>query len=65
MDSPDLLLLVESAKYLISQIEKHPDYQALDYHPDLTIGDAQTALSYLKCELEDNQQSLVLTESSD
>ncbi|MBE9211062.1 hypothetical protein IQ244_32175 [Nostoc sp. LEGE 06077] len=65
MDLPDLLLLVESAKYLISQIELHPDYQALDYHPDLTIGDAQTALSYLKCELEDNQQPLVLTESSD
>ncbi|MBE9210642.1 hypothetical protein IQ244_29895 [Nostoc sp. LEGE 06077] len=65
MDLPDLLLLVESAKYLVSQIEKHPDYQALDYQPDLTVGDAQTALSYLKYELEDNQQSLVLTESSD
>ncbi|BBD63078.1 hypothetical protein NIES2109_59280 (plasmid) [Nostoc sp. HK-01] len=65
MDLPDLLLLVESAKYLISQIELHPDYQALDYLPDLTIGDAQTALSYLKCELEDNQQPLVLTESLD
>ncbi|MBD2492313.1 hypothetical protein [Aulosira sp. FACHB-615] len=65
MDLPDLLLLVESAQYLITQIEKHTDYQALDYQPDLTIGDAQTALSYLKCELEDNQQPLVLTESLD
>ncbi|MBD2473182.1 hypothetical protein [Nostoc sp. FACHB-145] len=55
MDFPNLLLLVESAQYLISQIEKHPDYQALDYQPDLTIGDAQTALSYLKCELDSNQ----------
>ncbi|MBD2492690.1 hypothetical protein [Aulosira sp. FACHB-615] len=65
MDSPDLLLLVESAKYLISQIEKHPDYQALDYQPDLTIGDAQTALSYLKCELDGNQQPLIVFESID
>ncbi|MBD2492289.1 hypothetical protein [Aulosira sp. FACHB-615] len=65
MDLPDLLLLVESAKYLISQIELHPDYQALDYQPDLTIGDAQTALSYLKCELETNQQPSVVFESVD
>ncbi|MBD2492356.1 hypothetical protein [Aulosira sp. FACHB-615] len=65
MNLPDLLLLVESAKYLISQIEKHPGYQALDYHPDLTIGDARTALSYLKCELEDNQQPSIVFESVD
>ncbi|MBD2498815.1 hypothetical protein [Nostoc sp. FACHB-280] len=64
MDLPDLLLLVESAKYLISQIEKHPDYQALDYQPDLTIGDARTALSYLKCELEVNQQLSINLETS-
>ncbi|MBD2458874.1 hypothetical protein H6G80_33070 [Nostoc sp. FACHB-87] len=65
MDLPDLLLLVESAKYLISQIEKHPDYQALDYQPDLTVSDAKTALSYLKCELETNQQLSVVFESVD
>lgn len=65
MDLPDLLLLVESAQYLITQIEKHPDYQALDYQPDLTVGDAQSALSYLKCELETNQQPSVVFESVD
>ncbi|MBD2498559.1 hypothetical protein H6G75_30215 [Nostoc sp. FACHB-280] len=59
-----LLLLVESAQYLITQIEKHSDYQALDYQPDLTIGDAQTALSYLKCELESKQQSFINLETS-
>ncbi|MBD2303119.1 hypothetical protein [Nostoc sp. FACHB-190] len=64
MDLPDLLLLVESAQFLITQIEIHPDYQALDYQPDLTVGDAQTALSYLKCELENNQQPLVESENS-
>jgi len=65
MDLPPLLLLVESAQFLISQIEKHPDYQKLDYQPDLTMGDAQTALSYLKYELEDNQQPSVVFESAD
>ncbi|MCC5639770.1 hypothetical protein LC593_28870 [Nostoc sp. CHAB 5844] len=63
MDLPALLLLVESAQFLISQIEKHPDYQKLDYQPDLTIGDAQTALSYLECELESNQESSIVSES--
>ncbi|MBU7587361.1 MAG: hypothetical protein KAF91_31780 [Nostoc sp. TH1S01] len=65
MDLPPLLQLVESAQYLITQIEKHPDYQKLDYQPDLTIGDAQSALLYLKCELEDNQQLSVVFESAD
>ncbi|MBD2452274.1 hypothetical protein H6G76_35275 [Nostoc sp. FACHB-152] len=65
MDLPHLLLLVESAQYLISQIEKHPDYQALDYQPDLTVGDAQTALSYLKCELEANQQPAIVSQGAD
>jgi hypothetical protein len=63
MDLPALLLLVQSAKYLISQIELHPDYQKLEYYPDLTIGDAHTALSYLECELEENQQPSVVTDS--
>ncbi|WP_199338086.1 hypothetical protein [Nostoc sp. FACHB-280] len=49
---------------MITQIEKHSDYQALDYQPDLTIGDAQTALSYLKCELESKQQSFINLETS-
>ncbi|MBD2439811.1 hypothetical protein [Nostoc sp. FACHB-110] len=65
MNLPPLSLLVESAKYLVSQIEKHPDYQALNYQPDLTIGDAQTALSYLQTELDSNQQPSIVSESVD
>ncbi|RCJ17979.1 hypothetical protein A6770_33455 [Nostoc minutum NIES-26] len=49
--------LVDAAKFIIKEIAKHPDYLALDYQPDLTIGDAQTALSYLQSELETNQQT--------
>jgi len=64
MNLPPLSLLVESAQFLISQIEKHPDYQKLDYQPDLTIADAQAALSYLQCELESNQQPSIASETS-
>lgn len=52
----NLLDLVGVTQYLLSQIEKHPDFLKLEYYPDLTIGDAQTALSYVKDELESNQQ---------
>jgi hypothetical protein len=56
MCHPDLNTLINAAKFILIEIARHPDYQALNYHPDLTIGDAQTALSYLQCELEENQQ---------
>ncbi|MFN6572505.1 hypothetical protein [Dendronalium sp. ChiSLP03b] len=54
---PPLLKLVDAAKFILKEIAKHPDYLALDYQPDLTVGDAQTALSYLQSELELNQNS--------
>ncbi|RCJ34960.1 hypothetical protein A6770_40815 [Nostoc minutum NIES-26] len=54
---PPLHTLVDAAKFIIKEIAKHPDYLALDYQPDLTVGDAQTALSYLQTELESNQQA--------
>ncbi len=47
-------LIVESS-LLISEISNHPDYQALiekGYYPDLTVGDAQTALAYLISEID-------------
>jgi len=52
-----LIDLVGATQYLLSQIAQHPDFLKLEYYPDLTIGDAQTALSYIKDELETNQQS--------
>ncbi|BAY41843.1 hypothetical protein NIES2111_62390 (plasmid) [Nostoc sp. NIES-2111] len=52
----NLLDLVGVTQYLLSQIENHPDFIKLEYYPDLTLGDAQTALSYIKDELENQQQ---------
>jgi hypothetical protein len=52
---PSLHDLVNGAKFLIQEIAKHPDYLTLGYQPDFTIGDAETALSYLELELEPSQ----------
>lgn len=57
MSDISLIELVQASQYLISQIAQHLEFLALNYQPDLTIGDAQTALAYLQCELEKNQQS--------
>ncbi|WP_341531326.1 hypothetical protein WKK05_36980 (plasmid) [Nostoc sp. UHCC 0302] len=54
MSHPPLHTLVDAAKFILNEIAIHPDFKALSYHPNLTIGDAQTALSYLKFELEGN-----------
>ncbi|MFN6485987.1 MULTISPECIES: hypothetical protein [unclassified Nostoc] len=46
--------LVAEASLLISEIYLHPDHQALiekGYYPDLTVGDAFTALAYLTSEI--------------
>jgi uncharacterized protein (DUF433 family) len=57
MPEVNLIELVSCTQYLISQIAAHSDFNSLEYYPDLTIGDAQTALSYLKDELENHQHS--------
>ncbi|BBD62939.1 hypothetical protein NIES2109_57890 (plasmid) [Nostoc sp. HK-01] len=49
---PFLHDLVNGAKFLIREIANHPEYLTLEYQPDLTVGDAETALSYLELELE-------------
>ncbi|MBW4565006.1 MAG: hypothetical protein KME32_28655 [Mojavia pulchra JT2-VF2] len=64
MSHPNLHTLIDAAQLFIEEIAKHPDFKALDYQPALTIGDAQTALSYLKHELKVNQKSSVGSESS-
>ncbi|MBW4565013.1 MAG: hypothetical protein KME32_28705 [Mojavia pulchra JT2-VF2] len=64
MSHPNLHTLIDAAQLIIEEIAKHPDYQALDYQPDLTIVDAQTALCYSKCELESNQQPLIIPKAS-
>ncbi|MCC5640469.1 hypothetical protein LC593_32505 [Nostoc sp. CHAB 5844] len=52
---PSLHDLVDAGKFILKEIAKHPDYLTLGYQPDLTIGDADTALSYLELELEPSQ----------
>ncbi|MBW4565909.1 MAG: hypothetical protein KME32_33480 [Mojavia pulchra JT2-VF2] len=52
---PNLHTFVDAAKFILNEIARHPDYLTLNYQPDLTIGDAETALSYLELELEPNQ----------
>lgn len=65
MSDLSLMELVQVSQYLISQIAQHPDFQTLNYQPDLTIGDAQTALAYLQCELENHQQLSAVLETSE
>jgi hypothetical protein len=60
----NLLDLVGVTQYLLSQIENHPDFLKLEYYPDLTIGDAQTALSYIRDELESTQQLSTVSEGN-
>ncbi|NDJ25777.1 hypothetical protein GS682_30170 [Nostoc sp. B(2019)] len=64
MSLPNLYTLVDAAKFILNEIAVHPDFITLEYYPDLTIGDAQTALSYLKQELEDNQQPSIVPKTS-
>ncbi|MEH2342545.1 MAG: hypothetical protein V7K22_12970 [Nostoc sp.] len=47
--------LITEAVKLMDEIAVHPDYKQLiakGYYPDLTLGDAQTALDYLISEVE-------------
>ncbi|MCC5640458.1 hypothetical protein LC593_32450 [Nostoc sp. CHAB 5844] len=61
---PELHRLVDAAKFIIKEIAKHPDYLTLEYQPDLTLGDAQSALSYLELELEPNHNSNATSNTS-
>ncbi|ALF52805.1 hypothetical protein ACX27_07920 [Nostoc piscinale CENA21] len=49
----ELQQLINKAQETIAAICKHPDYQkiALYYSPDLTISDAQAALTFLELEI--------------
>ena len=47
-ESKELSTLINQSLALIDQIQKHPDFQAVEYSPDLTLGDAQQALVELR-----------------
>ncbi|MBD2615661.1 hypothetical protein H6G94_31165 [Nostoc punctiforme FACHB-252] len=56
MSEPNLHSLIDAAQFILKEIAKHPDFLTLEYQPDLTVGDAQTALDYLQSGLEDIQK---------
>ncbi|MBD2505121.1 hypothetical protein [Anabaena azotica] len=60
---PTLESFIDAAQVILKQISQHPDFVTLEYQPDLTITDAQTALSYLNDELD--QQSAAIVKGSD
>jgi len=53
--SQSLTSLIQEAQQTILQIRNHPDYKQIapNYSPDLTLGDATTALTYLQWEVEE------------
>ncbi|MEH1807798.1 hypothetical protein [Nostoc sp.] len=54
--------LITQAAQLMDEIAVHPDYKLLvakGYYPDLTLGDAQTALDYLISEVNQGPVSEV------
>ncbi|MBX9258306.1 hypothetical protein H1Q63_31030 [Desmonostoc muscorum CCALA 125] len=59
ISNPHLCQLLKQAQNLMSEITTHPDYRQLlneGYQPDLNIADAQTALTYLQWELDQNRE---------
>ncbi|MBW4558742.1 MAG: hypothetical protein KME59_22995 [Trichormus sp. ATA11-4-KO1] len=50
MSKPTLPDLINKTQKLLAQIRKHPDYKSLEYHPDVTLGDAEQALIELRCQ---------------
>ena len=49
-ESKELSTLIDQSLALIHKIQNHPDFQAVQYSPDLTLGDAQQALLELHWE---------------
>ena len=58
MNTQPLPELIFQAQQLLTQIRQHPQFQALDYHPDLSIGDAIQALNELSFSALPSQQAL-------
>ena len=46
----ELTDLVDQALELLTKIQKHTDFKAVEYSPDLTVGDAEQALIELRWE---------------
>ncbi|RCJ20533.1 hypothetical protein A6770_31455 [Nostoc minutum NIES-26] len=44
--------LINQAQQLLTQIRQHPQFKALDFHPDVNVADAQQVLTELDWELQ-------------
>ncbi|MBW4617442.1 MAG: hypothetical protein KME21_30340 [Desmonostoc vinosum HA7617-LM4] len=64
MPHPNLDTLIGAAEFILQEIVRHPQFQILDYHPDFTITDAQTALAHLKSQLDHNQNPSITSQIS-
>ena len=49
-EQTELTDLVDQALEVIAKIQNHRDFKAVEYSPDLTLGDAQQALLELRWE---------------
>jgi hypothetical protein len=52
-ESKELRQLIKNAYLALAVIQDSPHFQKVEYSPDLTLGDAVTALEYLEWELGD------------
>ena len=55
-DSKQLRQLIKAAYHALANIQDSGQFQAIEYSPDLTLGDAISALEYLEWELGDESQ---------
>jgi hypothetical protein len=54
-ETRELSKLISQSLTLIERIKSHPQFQLIEYSPDLTLGDAQQALIELQSELCNSQ----------
>ena len=52
-EAKQLRELIKTAYLALADIQESKQFQAIDYSPDLTIGDSISALEYLEWELGD------------
>ncbi|QMS91370.1 hypothetical protein HUN01_28625 [Nostoc edaphicum CCNP1411] len=55
MATKSLNLLIDQARSALEEIRQHPEFIALDYHPDSMIGDAIQACNELDKALNDTR----------
>jgi hypothetical protein len=61
MNQQSLPELISQCQELLSEICQHPEYKALDYHPDVNLGDATQALNELNWSVDSFSNTLDLS----